>query len=70
MRDSRRRFTARQARQIAIASGGKCGRCGKELPDGFHVHHVKAHSQGGQTQLGNAMALCPKCHVEVHRAKS
>jgi len=65
-KDSRRQFTARQARQKLIACGGKCERCGDALPDRFHMHHVRRHADGGPTLLLNAQALCPKCHKEVH----
>ena len=65
-KDSRRRFTAWQARQKLIACDGKCERCGQTLPDRFHMHHVRRHADGGPTLLINAQALCPKCHGEVH----
>lgn len=67
-KDSRRRFTAAQARTKAVACGGKCERCGEQLEDGFHMHHIKPHSQGGQTILVNCLAVCHKCHKEIHSA--
>lgn len=63
----RRLFTARQARQLFVACNGRCQKCNEELADGWHVHHVKPFSKGGQTVLPNAMALCPGCHKEVHQ---
>lgn len=66
MRDPRRIFTASQARQKVVACGGKCEKCGSELRDGFHMHHVTPHASGGQTVLANCLALCVACHKEMH----
>ena len=65
-KDQRRRFTDWQARQKLVACGGKCERCGNQLPDRFHMHHVRRHADGGPTLLINAQALCPECHKEAH----
>jgi predicted restriction endonuclease len=64
--DSRRYFTARQARQLLIAADYKCQRCGSDLSQKpFHAHHIRRHADGGQTQLYNGMVLCIPCHKEI-----
>ena len=65
-KDTRRLFSARQARIKLEQCGGRCDLCGLRLEDGFHMHHIKRHADGGQTVLPNCMALCPKCHKEKH----
>lgn len=66
MNDPRRIFTAKQARQKTVACGGKCEMCGGDLEDGFHMHHIIPHSEGGSTLLCNCLALCPECHRRHH----
>ena len=66
-RDSRRRFTARQAQLKYVACDGKCESCGCQLQSNFHMHHIKHHTNGGVTYLFNCMALCVTCHAEVHK---
>lgn len=65
-KDKRRLFSARQARIKLEQCAGICDCCGLPLKDGFHMHHVKGHADGGQTVLTNCKALCPKCHKETH----
>lgn len=66
MKDPRRRFTKRQAELRLVVCGGKCERCGVALSDGFHMHHLVRHADGGQTTLLNGIAVCPGCHREIH----
>lgn len=48
-RDSRRFFTARQVRQLLIASDCQCEICGRDLTgQPFHAHHVRSHAEGQQ----------------------
>lgn len=64
--DPRRRFTARQARQLLIAADFKCQRCGCNLDQQpYHAHHIRPHSQGGPTELYNGAVLCAPCHREI-----
>ena len=67
--DSRRCFTKRQAKIKLAQCDSKCERCGNLLENGFHMHHVKPHSQGGQTVLTNCMAVCFECHREIHHER-
>ena len=41
----------------------RCVRCGGE---GWHVHHRKLRSQGGEDALPNLVLLCQRCHELVH----
>jgi hypothetical protein len=54
-------------------SGGKCecqrkgcghtGRCNAKLTaHNWHAHHVLSVAAGGSDTLGNALALCIRCH--------
>lgn len=70
MNDPRRLFTARQARLKAIACGGLCEGCERDLPEGFHMHHIIPHSEGGRTILSNCLALCPECHRKKHDGRT
>lgn len=47
-----------------MASQGVCQNCGVELKTGWHGDHIKAHSRGGETELHNGQALCPKCNLK------
>jgi len=69
-KDVRRRFTKRQAEQRLIVCGNKCEKCGRELSNGFHMHHVVRHADHGATRLTNCMALCRTCHREIHHAEN
>lgn len=58
-----RRFFSRSERFVLQAlAGGRCEECGAELGNDFHADHRLPFSVGGQTDLGNAAALCPLCN--------
>ena len=61
----RRRFD-RVGERVAmfLLAGGKCQGCGEPLEKGWHGDHVKPFSKGGETDIVNAQALCPKCNIE------
>lgn len=66
-RDERRLFTWRQKLSLLRAAGFKCQKCGVSVADSlWHAHHVKEHSNGGQTEIYNGMILCDSCHLEEH----
>ena len=44
-----------------LAAEGYC-RCGLELEKGWHADHVVAFAAGGETDVFNGEALCPKCN--------
>jgi len=68
-RDRRRKFTPRQARQIAERSGGRCWQCRLPLALGYHVHHLMPWASGGLTEVDNGIALCKSCHATWHAPK-
>lgn len=45
-------------------AGGKCQRCGCDLPEDWHVDHVTPWSAGGASAFHNYMALCPRCNLK------
>ncbi len=66
----------RDAKVIAWVLGGAkgiCECCSKPAPfdrvDGtpyLEVHHVHRLADGGPDVIGNAVAICPNCHMELH----
>lgn len=61
--DPQRYFTADQRQLIFKNSGGNCKECGAALsPTNFHADHIKPHSAGGATNVGNGRALCTRCN--------
>jgi 5-methylcytosine-specific restriction enzyme A len=54
-------------------AAGKCECCEKQASfngtDGLpylELHYVRQLSEGGSDTVGNAVALCPGCHSEIH----
>jgi hypothetical protein len=62
-RDSRRRFTDTQKKQILYQQDNKCAVCHKKLdPRTVEFDHVKEWSATGETIVKNGAALHPDCH--------
>ncbi len=61
--DPRRRFNNTERAVLYLAADGRCTDCGAQLPDGWHADHKTAHSSGGETDLTNGQALCPRCNL-------
>ena len=61
-RDSRRAFNREQRRELWLAAGGRCTICRIKLGADWHADHVKPHSRGGRTEVGNGQALCNECN--------
>ena len=64
-RDPRRLFSATERTQIAARQHRACAVCSQDLPEIFHVHHVIPWADGGLTQPGNGIAVCPDCHLRA-----
>lgn len=52
------------AKSCFLRDDWKCRNCNRR--EGFHPHHVKYKSAGGEDTLGNLITLCAKCHRDVH----
>ena len=65
-----RLFNKRQRYSRRLLAGGCCENCGCDLPDDFHMHHVKRWVDGGKTETSNALALCEQCHIDIHRSEN
>lgn len=73
------RVEYRKARQAAVQrSMGRCASCGRkcaELSGGTWrvacggVHHIRALSQGGSSDVSNLVLLCPSCHNRIDAAR-
>lgn len=61
--DPRRRFGSRERSVLYLAANGRCTDCGDPLPSGWHADHKTAHSCGGETDVTNGQALCPRCNL-------
>jgi len=55
-------FSKSQKVDLYLAAGGKCMICGVTLPTSWHADHVKPWAKGGETDVLNGAALCPKCN--------
>lgn len=55
-------------RAVLKRDGGKCQSCGSKSD--LHAHHIQRWVDAPSLRLvvGNGMALCAPCHIEVHRA--
>lgn len=61
-----RYFTKAQKRAIAARDRG-CANPGCSMPvHRTEVHHIKAFSEGGKTNVSNGLLLCIRCHTAYH----
>jgi len=60
----RRRFSDRERAALYLAADGRCAGCGTELQPGWHADHERPWSLGGETDVINGQALCPRCNLE------
>ena len=52
-----------EMREIVYARcRGYCEKCGKQLPEGWALHHRKLKSRGGKDEVVNFVALHHSCH--------
>ena len=58
-------WTRAQRRSISLRDHGRCRfvACHRRTCD---VHHVRHYADGGRTDVGNAILLCPRHHKAVH----
>jgi len=61
-RDPRRSFSAKERAALCILADGHCSNCGAPLHVGFHADHITPWSAGGQTDVLNGAAMCPRCN--------
>lgn len=60
----KRHFSRGEREVLFLAADGQCARCGVDLERGWHADHVDAYSRGGDTDVVNGQALCPKCNLK------
>lgn len=61
--DPKRNFTRSQREEILRLSENRCKECNTLLSTtNYHADHVKPHSKGGKTEVGNGRALCSTCN--------
>jgi superfamily II DNA or RNA helicase len=71
--NERRKFNRSERAALYLAADGRCqcsgcsacgpGGCQRELEPGWHADHMQPHSHGGQTDVINGQALCPRCNL-------
>jgi len=62
-------FSDSQKQDMFNRCFGRCEGCMDNLPNGWHAHHIKQYSDGGETDIENGMALCPDCHKKAGRGE-
>ena len=72
---SRSRDLSLLRRQVIALAQGHCQLCGAVAPfqgsDGIpylEIHNIIPISNGGTTEIGNLVALCPNCHRKIEYA--
>ena len=63
-RDPKRFFGRREKTALFLAADGRCEICGVDLHPDWQADHIKAWSKGGDTDVINGQALCPKCNLK------
>lgn len=63
-------FTRQERKHLYLVADGRCAKCRGDLSDDWEAHHIKRYADGGVTSLTNAMAVCRRCHVELHRGNA
>lgn len=58
-----RNFSKKQKQILYLFSGGLCQSCGEKLPANWHADHKEPYAKGGETDVINGQALCPKCNL-------
>jgi hypothetical protein len=59
----RRLRNVHQRNRLWLASGGRCRRCGLDLPPDWHADHVVPWHVCRETRPENMQALCPACNL-------
>jgi 5-methylcytosine-specific restriction endonuclease McrA len=61
--DPKRTFTRIQREEILHLAGHRCKECDTQLSaTNYHADHIRPHSKGGKTEVGNGRALCSMCN--------
>lgn len=69
--DAQRGFTPLQRETIYFRDKKKCHVCKQDVKwEDADIHHIKQHSEGGETTLKNGVLVHRKCHRKLHRQKS
>jgi len=55
----------RLCRKVLERDGWRCQLCGRIVE--LQVHHVKPRSRMGDDALQNLIAVCARCHDDLHR---
>lgn len=59
----RKGITKKIREQVKNKTNGKCGYCGVELPNRWHVDHIEPfEKQSSRCEIDNFMASCPQCN--------
>jgi len=67
-RDRKRRQPIGQStrEEVLRRSSGRCAICGRATNE-LQIDHIRPMARGGNDSLDNLRAVCPSCHVAVHR---
>ena len=69
--DIKRQITDEEKVTAYGRANGRCEKCGYKFKDykEAEYHHVEFFINSGISKVCNIMALCQKCHAEIHRTK-
>jgi len=59
----RRLFSTLERAALWVVAGGRCVLCGERLGRGWHADHRRPAARGGETDVSNGQALCPRCNL-------
>ncbi len=67
-RDPKRSATKSERQELLDDQGGRCAGCNQpKNVDEVQAHHKQRHADGGPTEKFNLTALCPECHITIHK---
>ena len=58
----RRSLSKKERTLLASKTNFRCGYCGNDLPDRFHVDHIIPFEYSGDCSEKNLLAACPQCN--------
>lgn len=66
---NRKKISERIKKELRQQADNQCPICGENDEFTFEYHHIKPHSEGGESEEENLILLCRNCHAKVHHGK-
>jgi 5-methylcytosine-specific restriction endonuclease McrA len=59
----RKSISKKTRERVAVKTDKKCGYCGVDLPNRWHVDHIEPYAKNrSKCEIDNYMASCPQCN--------